>query len=361
MNYKIKMNKEDFFKVNDMISVTNLEMSDSDVFFNVEGGSLEIIKNSKYKYKMLDSFQNKIINFMSKYYLLVIGILFLFSILYINSYRVSKIRFNIDTPINDQIKKELESSFKNLYFFKFSNLNYETYSKKLRIKYSTYPYINVEFKNNIVDVIIYNFDDPNKIVVNDYKGDIIASKDGIVDVFYVYNGKNMISKNQYIKKGDVLISGTFLDKKIQASGMVMATTYEKITIGILKDNSKSVEVDNSINYYKLGFFDYTFNFGKDKEFNNYSKVEKNIFNLFDFFSIKQIEEIEKNDIIVSYSLDEALEEAKKLIEKDFLSNQINELEKIIDIGLIKTEFEDNLYLFTFIVKKYESIGVFNSY
>ena len=40
---------------------------------------------------------------------------------------------------------------------------------------------------------------------------------------------------------------------------------------------------------------------------------------------------------------------------------VNQLEKVIEMASIKCEEDDFNYNFTFIVKKYESIGMFKSY
>ena len=66
MIYKIKMNKEDYFKLNNKIVSANLEIDGEEVTFDVEGGSYHILKKSKYKYKLIESFQTKVIRFLSK-------------------------------------------------------------------------------------------------------------------------------------------------------------------------------------------------------------------------------------------------------------------------------------------------------
>ena len=361
MIYKIKMNKDDFFKLSKRIISNNLEIDGDDVFFEVEGGSYQIIKKSNYKYKVIESIQSKVVNFINKHFLLIIGILFLFSVLYINLYRVNKVNFNRETPINDEIDYKIRSSFRKLFFFDFCNLDFDKLSKELRVKYPEYPYINVSFNNNDINVTIHNYDEPYVGMDSLNEGDIIAKKDGIVDVFYIYNGQNLVSKNQYVKKDDVLISGTMGNKQIQASGLIMGTTYDKVFVTIPKSETlEKITTDKEI-YYQINIFNTSFNLAKDNEYSNYKRVEETTFNLFDFFNIKKIEDIKKNDIRVSYSYEEALNLAEVRINKDFEQDKINSLERIIEMASIKCEEDENTYNFTFIVKKYESIGVFQSY
>ena len=47
MGYKIKMKKSDFFKVNNRILASNIEIQDDDVIFDIELGSYNILKKTK--------------------------------------------------------------------------------------------------------------------------------------------------------------------------------------------------------------------------------------------------------------------------------------------------------------------------
>lgn len=361
MSYKIKMNKDDYFKISKRIISNNLEIDTDDVYFEVEGGSFQIIKKSNYNYKVIESIQSKILNFIRKHTFVILGIMFLFSVLYMNLYRVNNITFNRNTPINDDIEYKIRSSFRKLFFFDFCNLDYEKLSKELRLQYPEYPYIEVSFNNNVIDVTIFNYDEVNIEYSGYEEGDIIAKKEGIVDVFYIFNGQNMVSKNQYVKAGDVLISGTVVDKYVQASGLVMATTYDKVLVCIPKNETISRELLDKNIYYQINLFNSSFDIGKDHQFEDYNQYSEVTFNLFDFFSVKKIEDIKKSDIIVSYNYEEAHKLAQEKILIDFENQMINSLEKIIDMASIKCEEDDLSYTFTFIVKKYESIGLFKSY
>ncbi|MBQ9124328.1 MAG: hypothetical protein IJY14_01435 [Acholeplasmatales bacterium] len=90
MNYKIKMKKDDFFKIHNRIAANDVNVLKDEVSFKVELGSYNIIKDSGYKYYLEDSFKIKFNYFMKKYHLLIIGLLFFFSLLYINSYRLDE-------------------------------------------------------------------------------------------------------------------------------------------------------------------------------------------------------------------------------------------------------------------------------
>lgn len=63
MVYKIRMKKEDYFKMNNKIISSNLTIEGDDVLFEIEGGSYNILKRTNYDYKVIESLQSKLIRF----------------------------------------------------------------------------------------------------------------------------------------------------------------------------------------------------------------------------------------------------------------------------------------------------------
>ena len=106
------MNKDDYFKISNKIISSNLSINDEEVTFEIEGGSYNILKRTNYEFKVMESLKSKILRFFSRYGLLITGVMLLLSILYMNIYRVNRIEFNRDTPINADIEYRLKSSFK---------------------------------------------------------------------------------------------------------------------------------------------------------------------------------------------------------------------------------------------------------
>lgn len=360
MDYKIVMDKNDFFKIHNRIAVKELQINEDKAIFNVELGSLTILKDSGYSYKLIDSFKILLKKILSKYYLILIGLIFLFSILYINTFRIKKIEFNLVTPVNSKIEDDLKSRMRSLYFFDFLNIDYNEYSSELRREYSEYPYIEAYSKNNILYVNLFENEGYIDKTINDIKGDIVASKDGIISEFYVYNGQSNLIKNKYVKKGDILISGTINNKMLTAKGKVFAYTYEKKIVDIPKVESVTYITDKS-NYYQINIFSKLINISKEKEFNNYNQSSDIIFNLFDIFSIKKIEEEEKNDIIEENDKDRAIEKGINIIKDDFNSIKTLAEEEIVDIKCYNIIENENSYTIEYILKTKESIGEFVSY
>lgn len=357
MNYKIKMKKSDFFKLHSKIAVKNLEIKDDYARFEVELGSYNIIKDSEYKYMLYDSFRINFVSFIKTYYLLLIGISFLFSILYINSYRINSIIFSEETPINSKIEEKIKMSYKKLFFHNFSTIDCNKLSKELRGKYCEYPYINIVNKNNNIYVEIKRKGD-EEYIFKDFTGkNIIAKKDGIIEKCLVYSGKSDIKKNQYVKKDDILINGNLNNSSVSPCGLVLAYTYEKVTINIDKIIENDILTKNKQMFNRLCLFNEFFNLGRKYNYNVYEENINVIFNFYDIFSIQRIEEVEKNVIIKENTEDDAIEYAKNKVISDFEGSKTIDEEKIVDTALYEIETHNDYYSVSLILKKLESIGI----
>lgn len=172
---------------------------------------------------------------------------------------------------------------------------------------------------------------------------IIAKKEGIVRAAYSTSGVVLVEKNDYVKPGDILISGEIkLNEEVKgnvcASGVVKAETWYEISVSIPLIY---------INKEYTGKTRYNFIL-KDKSgdyrlFKNridvYSSEKKSLLNIFDKELIleKQFEYIENEN---KYSEDEAL---KKGLEeaKNKLSDTLGENDKILSQKVLKKSINDS--------------------
>ena len=348
---KIRMIKSDFFRIHNKINTKNVEIEQDYASFELDYSELKKIKKQKIPYEILESKSAKLKLFFKTYYLAITGIILLFSIIYINKYRVDEIYFTEETPINSEIESRIDSSLVSLFWFKFSNLDYNLLSSQLGHDYIEYSYISVEQKNNKIKVEIVSNDNNKRIETP--LGNIYASCDGIVSTSYASNGKLLVSKNQYIHKGDLLIK----DTGNGARGYVCATNYKRIVETIPKEQSE-INYGNKINYTSFDFLGNSFTFNKNK-FSNYDSSENIVFNLFSIFQVKKIEEIEKNVIIKTYDIESARKKAISNIYQNFEDNKILNSEKIDDIYERSIEETDSAFRIIYIVKMTSSIGIFS--
>lgn len=345
---KIRMIKSDFFRIHNKIESKNVEIDNDYSTFEIDYSELKKLKNQKIPYEILETRATKLKLFLKSYYLLIIGILLLFFIVYINTYRVDKIEFSEDTPINSSIENRINNSLVTLFCFKFSNIDYDKLTIRLQNEYIEYAFIGVSQKNNTIYVSLSS----NEIIdVNiESRGSIYANTDAIVEDYYILNGEACIYKNKFVKKGELLIKDTGNGTR----GYILGTSYKKIVQEIPKKQEQIV-YNNYNKYTRISLFGHDFNISSDDN-NNYISNEATKFNLFSVFQIKEIEECKKNAIIVENSLEAARKIAIDNINNEFKANQVLSIERIDDIYERYYEVTDDYYKFVHIVKMTSSIG-----
>ena len=359
--FNVVMKKSVFFKHTDQIVASSIKVVDNQVSFKTDSITKKYFDDNKIPYKLENNLVKKFTQALYLNITLIISLLIFIMVLYINSFRVSEIKFNGEFVINDKIKNKIEEKYVHFLSFNFIDVDYEKLSKELRLMYPNYEWINAYKDGNNIVVNINNLDDKLKDnVLSD--GDIIAKKDGVISTFRVFNGKNLVSNNLYVKKGDVLISGTNEDmSKTEARGQVLAYTYEEITITVDKEVTEIKESSNKYSYKQIILFGKSFSIGKKNKYESYKTNRKLIFNLFNFFKIYKIEEIELYDIINTYDYEKATIVAKNIIENNFNENKTLEEEKIVRLELLNYKEDSDSFTFKFLTKKLESIGEFKSY
>lgn len=200
----------------------------------------------------------------------------------------------------------------------------------------------------------------NKIGDNTPKRHVVASKDGIIMNVDASNGEIVKKKNDYVKKGDIVISGNItkgedIKNKVSASGNVYAEVWY------------TVDVEMPLVYKE------EYKTGKNKKVLSFTFFDKR-YSLFDFFVYKnkQIEEkvIIKNNLLPIklsfdkevelkvidevYTYEEANDKAVSLA-REKLQVKLEKNEKILYEKKLKTTQNNSTILVTVFFKVYENI------
>lgn len=194
-----------------------------------------------------------------------------------------------------------------------------------------------------------------KIKETDKYCHIVAKKDGIVKKIISSKGEIIPVPNDFVRKGDLLISGQIhLNEEIKdnicANGEVYAETWYKINVIIPlnyleKKYTKNTRYNFIINNKKVL---------KDK----YEKYDTETLNKIQVkgLNIKYIKELEYIEILKKYKSSEALEKALKEAS-DKMEYKLNKNEKIISKKVLKNnEFNSKIDVEVFLVVL-ENIGV----
>lgn len=326
------------------------------MFFKTDDVTLKYLDNNKIAYKLIDSNMNKMKRKLFNNLTLILSLFIALCILYINSFRVSNINFNGSYLINDKIEDTIKSKYTHFLFWDFISCDFESLSSNIRQTYTDYEWISINKEGSIIYVTI-NDNDKTTSIIN--TGNIVAKCDAIISSYEVYSGSSQIELNQYVKKGDILISSSVENTLVEARGIVYGTVYEEKTISILKEEDDLVETGNSNKYSLINLFNFNFSLNKKSSYNSYKTEKKLKFNLFNFFKIYEIKQIEIKDVVNKYTYNDAYDMAYSEILNEFNLNKHFDKEKIVKLQLLRHDEDDISYNFKFLIKKEESIGVFS--
>ena len=188
---------------------------------------------------------------------------------------------------------------------------------------------------------------------------VIAKKDAIVKSVKASKGVIVKKENDYVKKGDVIISGniTLNDETkdlVSASGKVYGEVWYKTTIEYPLHYKETKDLNNAKNVYTIKFLnkniELTFNKFKDKIVKDEEIISHP---LLPIKLVKQYQrEVKKID--QTYTKDHALQLAKNLARKE-MESKLNDKEYIIEQKNLKINVKDSKIIVESFFAVYEDI------
>ena len=254
----------------------------------------------------------------------------------LNRYNIKKYKFVIPFSKQEKIVKEILDNNKD------------------KLEWLEIERVGVKYIVRIEERII------NKISDDLPKRHVVASKDGIIMDIDASSGEIVKKKNDYVKKGDIIISGNItkgedIKNKVSATGNVYAEVWYTVDVEmplIYKEEyktgiSKKVLSFTFINkrYSLFNFFGY-----KNK------KVEENVIIKNNLLPIKVSfdKELELKVIDEVYTYEEAESKAVELA-RNKLQVKLTNNEKILFEKKLKTTQNNSTILVTVFFKVYENI------
>ena len=193
--------------------------------------------------------------------------------------------------------------------------------------------------------------------------DIIASKDGLIKYIVSKNGVKLKDVNDYVKKGEVLITGNIIKgedtlvKSIKAEGQVYAEVWYTVNITIPFNYIEYTETGKTINHYYIDISGKKFTLTGKYE-SNFTMNTKKLLLDKPYLFFKLYKETKKEYKYKEFNIDEneAYEEALKRSENK-IKSKLNDNEYIISKNVLKKEvFRSKMNVEVFF-KVYENIGV----
>ena len=297
----------------------------------------------------------------NKYVLLSLIISFMLLFLLCNT--IFDIKINSDDKdivniINDSLKDNGIDVYKRK--ISFDKLN-SIKNKILEDNKDTLEWIEIREKGCIYYIDVTPRVKSNNNVDNASPSDIVAEKDGVIKHIVVHRGSKVIDNGDYVKKGDVLISGNIIKNenvidKVHSEGVIYAETWKTVNISIPFKRIDYV-YKKTINHYYLDIFGHEFTIsGKYDSDNTINKKSIVLDKPYLFFKLYKEEKkiYDYNEVIlnVEEAYNEALNRSANIINKK-LSND----EYIISKKVLKKEVKRSKINLEVFFKVYEKIGV----
>lgn len=297
----------------------------------------------------------------NKYVLLSLIISFMLLFLLCNTIFDIKINSD-DKDIINIMNNSLSDNGIDVYKRKvsFDKLN-SIKNKILEDNKDTLEWIEIREKGCIYYIDVTPRIKSNNNVDNTSPSDIVAEKDGVIKHIVVHRGSKVIDNGDYVKKGDVLISGNIIKNenvidKVHSEGVIYAETWKTVNISIPFKRIDYV-YKKTINHYYLDIFGHEFTIsGKYDSDNTINKKSIVLDKPYLFFKLYKEEKkiYDYNEVILNE--EEAYTEALNR-SVDVINKKLSSDEYIISKKVLKKEVKRSKINLEVFFKVYEKIGV----
>lgn len=346
------------------IQFLNIEFNNKSVIIQVNEEDYKKIMNIKtiYEIEVVKMYgMPRLKQLFKKYKIFLItllfGILFFLSLTNI-IFEVEVVHNNKDLRemIMEELKREGITKYKLVVPFKTK----EKIKQNIQKKYSdTIEWLEIEREGTKYIVKVEERKKKNT-EENQEPRNIIAKKNGMIKKIEAASGTVIAKKDQYVKKGDILISGNIYNKEeikdqVVATGEVYAETWYTVKVELPYHYREEKLVDNKQKTLEINWLNKTITLFDFKNFkNSNSKDLFSIKNNILPFSISISEKQEKQVIDKIYSKENAIIEASTIAQTRLKDKLGVNIDILYEKNLKLTE-EDSKIVVTMFYKVYENI------
>ena len=318
------------------------------------------LKSILYKIEVIDSsgyikYKSKVI---SSKYLILFLIIGLFTIKFLTNLIFDIEIIHNNSNIREFIKEELKKRGIKKFGIKKTYNEIKQIKEDLLDKYKDkIEWIEIENYGTKYIIRLETREINDKVENNDIQ-DIVSSKDGIIKKIIAKSGVPIVNVNDYVKKGDILISADIkLNDEIKAStkaiGIVYAEVWYKVKVEYPFHYKETKETGKTKDVFVLKFLDKNIEFTFNK-FNNKRIDEKQIFYSYPFSLVKQ-KQYEINEIDEIYTIDEVIEKAMEKA-KTQIKSKLSQDEYIINQKNLLIDTKNSKIVIDMFFSVYENIG-----
>ena len=316
----IGTNIEKFIKrlKNNNIEIINLKYIKKGIIIKIYEKDYNKLLNLKTIYEIdiinysgLLNIKNKVLN--NRFIILSIFICLIF--LYIITNLIFKIEIiTNDSEMKNKIQNELINNGISIYKFKKSYNELQKIKQNILNKYKEeIEWIEIEVVGTKY-IVRYEPRIINNNKTNTAYSNIIASKDAVIKDMYITSGEIIKSKNTYVKKGEIIVSGYItlndsIKDTVKSEGIVYGECWYEITITYPFKYYEEKETGSNKNVFVIKFLNKEIELFNFKKYKN-KKTKNNVLISNNILPISFIYQKQKEINIINENNNE-----KELIEK----------------------------------------------
>ena len=320
----------------------------------------------RYKTKIIKYYGKRfIINYINTNKYMLASLFISFLVLYLLTNTIFKININTNDEklynlINNSLKENNISIYKRKKSFKELK---KIKDKILKNNEDSLEWIEIKEKGCIYNVELTARVKNKENNSDNNPKDIVASKDGLIKYITSSSGVKLKDVNDYVKKGEVLISGNIIKgedtliTQVRAKGKVYAEVWYTVNITIPFNYVEYVETGKVINHYYLDIAGKKFTLIRQYD-SNFTMNTKDLVLEKPYLFFKLYKETKREYKYKEFNINEneAYKEALKRSENK-IKSKLNDNEYIISKKVLKKEvFRSKMNMEVFF-KVYENIGV----
>lgn len=289
--YRIKIvgkNPRFFLKklILNKINLYDIREKDNNIYLTVnESDYKKILKlKTSYKVKIVNNFGLlKIKYLIEKYKYILVSLLFMIGVIIVLSNMVFQIEVvHQKEEIKELLLNDLEEFGLKKYHFKISYKKKEEIKEKIlnkereKIEWLEIKNIGTKYIINVEERKI------NHKKESTLPRDIIAKKDGMILELNVDEGEIVKKKYDYVRKGEVIISGTIMNKdrevaKVHSKGIINAEVWYKVSVELPKTYHEEIRTNKTYKSLTFKIINKKFSIPPSKNNKSYDIEDKVIF------------------------------------------------------------------------------------
>lgn len=308
--------------------------------------------------------RNGIIMYIKNNKHIMLSVIVSLMLLNLLTHTIFDIRINTD---DEELKNTLLNSLNNYGISKYKHKKSfdEIYNIKQKILLDNkdiLEWLEIKEKGCVYEIYLTKRIKNNDAILDDSPNSIIAKKDGLIKHITSSSGVIKVDINDYVKKGDILISGNIIKNeelvtRVKSNGEVYAEVWYIVKVNIPFNYIEYIETGKTINRYYLEMFNKEFTIiGKYDSNNMISNKKLLLEKPYLFFKLykETMKEYKYKEYNMNYNT--AYNEAIKRSENQ-IKNRLNDGEYIISKKVLKKETNRSKMYVEVFFKVYENIGV----